>query len=358
MKFADLLSFQKHSQGLDELHAKLTALAALNPRSRTEFLEGCEVEAKDLIAARSHDSDDYLTDTYNICVEQINALKSQSCTDIIGVQNSYENILNLKRADGLQRHAADKNNALHDFTNAITVPDVLSLLRSANQYDSLVDALLPRHQSSLSFRFRILSRKNESYGANNWATLLSNTAENFYDLLMGAADDEYHSDLELVQNCFLQGTNGNFVCNKMFSAPAGYNYATGTAPMAAVGAFSLENVTDQDVEKSLKFGLSSYNFAAVFLKLDEWTPLFQTASNLHHSSVMSADFIVPANQTATILLVSTPYYYRYSVTTGGRGDPVVTTYNSHLAQFLQWNIFGIREMLGDTVLGAELLWRF
>jgi hypothetical protein len=347
MKFADLLSFQKPTQNLEELHAKLDAVAALNPRSRTEFLEGCEIDAKDLIAARSNDSGYYLTDTYNICVEQINALKSQSCTDILDVQNSYENILNSKRADGLQRHAADKNNALTDFTNAITIPDVFAPLQSTNQYDSLADAFLPRPQTSLPFRFRILSRKNEAYGANNWATLLSNTAENFYDLLLGTADDEYHSDLEPVQNCFLQGMPGNFVCNKMFSELYGYNNATGTAPMAAVGAFSIENTTNEEVSKSIKFGLSSYNFAAVYLKTDEWTPLFQATGNTIHSSVMSADFIIPANQTATILLVSTPYYYRYYYSGGRDSSPY---YNSHLVQFLQWNVFCVREMLSDGIM--------
>jgi hypothetical protein len=62
---------------------------------------------------------------------------------------------------------------------------------------------------------------------------------------------------------------------------------------------------------------------------------------------MSADFVVPTGQTATILLISTPYYYRYSYT--GRDG---TTYQSHLMQFLQWNLFGVRETLGDN-----LVWR-
>jgi hypothetical protein len=164
---------------------------------------------------------------------------------------------------------------------------------------------------------------------------------------MGFADDEYHSDFEPMQNTFLQGAAGNFVCNKMLAAPSGYNSATGTAPMSAVGAFSFANTTDQDIERSIKFGLSSYNFAAVFLKTDEWTPLFQSTSNLNHTSVMSADFIVPVHQTATILIISTPYYYRYSYSNRDG-----TTYQSHLVQFLQWDLFNVREMLGN-----DLIWR-
>jgi formylglycine-generating enzyme required for sulfatase activity len=64
--------------------------------------------------------------------------------------------------------------------------------------------------------------------------------------------------------------------------------------------------------------------------------------------MMTADFVIPANQTATILLVSTPYYYWYS---GSRGSGAQT----HLLQFLQWNVFGIREMLGDVLEWTQLL---
>jgi hypothetical protein len=156
--------------------------------------------------------------------------------------------------------------------------------------------------------------------------------------------------LEPVQNCFLQGAAGDFVCNKMFAAPYGYNNATGTAPMCAVGAFALKNMTAEDLPRSIQFGLSSYKFSAVYLKINEWTPLFQSTSNLHHADIMTADFVVPANKTATILLVSTPDHYRHS--TRGRDE---TIYQSHLVQFLQWNLFNVREMLGDELTWVQLL---
>jgi hypothetical protein len=165
--------------------------------------------------------------------------------------------------------------------------------------------------------------------------------------LTGEADDEYHSDFEPVQKPFLQGAAGNFVCNKMFAELYGYNGATSAAPMAAVGAFSFKNTTDQDAERSIKFGLSSYNFAAVFLKLNEWTPLFQASSNLSHSEIMTADFTVPAHQTAVILLVSTPYYYRFGTLRAGN-------LQSHIVQFLQMNVFNVREMLGNDFIWAQL----
>jgi hypothetical protein len=347
VKFADLLNFQKTPQTLEELHAKATAYAALNPRLRTEFLEECEIDAKELIQLQNQDSENHLQYTYNICVDRLSILKTNSCSDIFDLQVDHENTLQVKKSKCLQQHVSCKNDALSDFASATIIPDRLVSLQHVNQFDSLKHTLTPYSDTTLPFRFRILSRANEAYGANNWTTKLANTPENFYDLLMGFADDEYHSDFEPIQNTFLQGASGNFVCNKMLAAPSGYNSATGAAPMAAVGAFSFANTTDQDIERSIKFGLSSYNFAAVFLKTDEWTPLFQSTSNLNHTSVMSADFIIPANQIATILLISTPYYYRYSYT--GRDG---TTYQSHLVQFLQWNLFGVREMLGN-----ELTWR-
>jgi hypothetical protein len=342
VKFADLLQFQKPPQNLKELHAKATAYAALTPRLRTEFLEECEVDAKEIIQLQSQTFESNLQNTYNIGVNSVIFKKMNTCSDIFEAQIDCENILTTKKSSGVQKQSFNKNNALSDFANATIIPDKLTPLQNVNQFDSLKQILTPHSKTALPFRFRILSRANEAYGANNWSTKLANTSENFYDLLMGTTEDEYHSDFEPVQNTFLQGTAGNFICTKIFAAPSGYNIATGTAPMAAVGAFSFKNITDQDVERSLKFGLSTYNFAAVFLKTDEWTPLFQSTSNLYHSSVMSSDFVVPANQTATILLVSTPYYYKYST-------------NSHIVQFLQWNLFGIREMLGTELLWTQLL---
>jgi hypothetical protein len=347
VKFADLLQFQKMPQTLEELHAKATAYAALNPRLRTEFLNECEVDAKECIRNKSQSSESNLQYTYNIDVDSLNFQKTIACSDIFNAQVNCENTLQIKKSGGLSRQTFDKNEALSDFANAATIPNRRVQLQSTNQFDSLKRALTPYPETALPFRFRILSRANETYGTNNWTTKLANTPENFYDLLIGTTDDEYHSDFEPVQNTFLQGAAGNFVCNKMLAAPYGYNSATGTAPMAAVGAFSFENITNQDVERSIKFGLSSYNFAAVFLKTDECTPLFQATGTTTHTSVMSADFVVPAGQTAIILLVSTPYYYRYSYS--GRDG---TTYQSHLMQFLQWDLFNVREMLGN-----DLIWR-
>jgi hypothetical protein len=349
VKFADLLQFQKTPQSLEELHAKATAYAALKPRLRSEFLEECEFETKELLLNKVQDANENLQHTHNIGVDELNAQKVDACTDIFSTQLDSENTLQIKKSKGLHRQFFSKNNALSDFAKTATI-NRLEPLQSANQFDSLIDALGPHPQTALPLKFRILSRANEIYDANNWATKLDDTPENFFELLMGTAADEYHSDLEPVQNCFLQGATGDFVCNKIFAAPDGYNGATGTAPMCAVGAFALKNTTAEDLPRSISFGLSSYKFSTVYLKTDVWTPLFQSTSNIHRTATMTADFVVPANQTATILLVSTPYHYLHS-TRGGDG----TIYQSHLVQFLQWNLFGVREMLGDDLVWAQLL---
>jgi hypothetical protein len=167
VNFSDLLQFQKTPQTLEELHAKAIAYAALNPRLRTEFLNECEDDAKELIASRKQNSNDDLNDTYNICVSEIADLKTQSCTSIFDLQNDCQDTLLEKRTNGLQKQASDKNDALSEFMSATQFPDVLFPLQATNQFDSLTNALLPRPQTSLPFRFRILSRANESYGTNN-----------------------------------------------------------------------------------------------------------------------------------------------------------------------------------------------
>jgi hypothetical protein len=331
---------------LEELHAKATAYAALTPRLRTEFLEECEVDAKELFLNKAQDANTNLQHTYNIGVDKLNSQKVDACADIFDMQINCENTFQIKKSKGLHRQVFSKNNALSNFIDTAIIPNMLAQLQSTTQFDSLIDVLGPHPKASLPLRFRILSRANEIYGGNNWTTKLEDTPENFYDLLMGTAANEYHSDVEPVQHCFLQGATGDFICNKMLAAPYDYTAATSTAPMCAVGAFALKNTTDQDIERSINFGLSSYNFSAVYLKIDEWTPLFQSTSNLHHTDIMSADFVVPANQTATILLISTPYYYRYLPQRG--------TIQTHVVQFLQWNLFGVREMLGDELLWTQL----
>jgi hypothetical protein len=352
MKFAHLMTFQKPPQGLEDLHAKATAYAALTPRLRTAFLEECEFEARGCIQNTNQEANEVLQYIRDTNIGALNTQRENTYSNILTSQQNRTNILNAKKSSGLQRQASSKNDSLSDFVNAKKIPDKLAPLKNLNQFDSLKHVFLTQPETALPFKFRILSRANEIYGANNWSTRLANTPENFYDLLMGSADDEYHSDFEPVQNTFLQGTAGNFVCDKMFAVPDGYNYATGSAPMAAVGAFAFENITDQDIEKSINFGLSSYNFAAVFLKTEEWTPLFQSTSNISHESVRTADFVVPAHQAATLLLVSTPYHYLYS---SSRGRDTTTTYQSHLVQFLQWDLFGVREMLGSDLIWAQLL---
>jgi hypothetical protein len=346
------MTFQKPPQSLEELQAKAAAYAALTPRLRTAFLKECEVEARECIQNTKQEANEVLQYTLSTNVNALNTQQENTHSDIQNAQQNRANILNTKKASGLQRQASSKNDFLSDFIKAKTIPDKLAPLKNLNQFDSLKHVFRAQPETALPFKFRILSRANEIYGANNWSTRLANTPENFYDLLMGSADDEYHSDFEPVQNTFLQGAAGNFVCDKMFAVPDGYNQATGSAPMAAVGAFAFENITDQNIERSIKFGLSSYNFAAVYLKIDEWTPLFQSTSNISHDSVRTADFVVPAHQTATILLVSTPYHYLYS---SSRGRDTTTTYQSHLVQFLQWDLFGVREMLGSDLIWAQLL---
>jgi hypothetical protein len=347
VKFADLLQFQKPPQNLEDLHEKATAYAALTPRLRTEFLEECEIEAKNFIEDENNKTKNTLHNASNANIDDLNSQKINACTDIFEEQVEGENALEIKKSGGLQRQVGAKNFVLENFEKTAAIPDVLTPIQSANQVESLKCELAPYPQTALPLRFRILSRANENYGANNWTENLENTAENFYDLLTGNAEYTYHSDLEPAQTLFLQGAAGNFICNKMFSAPHGYSNAIGTAPMAAVCAFSFKNITEVEQMKSISFALSSYNFAGVFLKTETWTPLFQATGNGIHDEIMTADFIVPANQTATILLVSTPYYYRFGTLRAGN-------LQSHIVQFLQMNVFNVREMLGNELVARDL----
>ncbi|GHS94467.1 hypothetical protein AGMMS49949_08330 [Alphaproteobacteria bacterium] len=334
MKFSDLLHMQHPMPSLEDLHATALSWAALNPRSRTECVETCESEAKIFLHNQMQESTAFLQNTSETHETALNAQKNQACVSLFEAQGDAQNTLQIKKSQSFQRRKTTKAAALEDFIEKAQIPPVLEALQDINQYAPITQALWSRPPTSLPFSFRILSRANELYGLNNWSTKLSPEAENFYALLTGNAEDVYHSDFEPAHNPFLQGETGSFVCPTLLSPPYGYNGATGTAPMAACGAFSLKNTTSEDQSRSFYFALSSYNFAAVFLKTDAWTTLFQTTSNLIHSNVMSADFTIPAAQTATILLVSTPYYYRYST-------------NAYIVQFLQWGLFNVRSLLTD-----------
>jgi hypothetical protein len=135
MKFADLLSFQKIPQTLEELHAKTTAYAALNPRLRTEFLEECEVDAKECIQNKSQSSESNLQYTYNIGVDSLNFQKTIACSDIFNAQVNCENTSQIKKSGGLSRQTFDKNDALSDFVNAAAIPNIPILTDLLERYE-------------------------------------------------------------------------------------------------------------------------------------------------------------------------------------------------------------------------------
>jgi hypothetical protein len=346
MKFADLLSLQKPPQ--NQIIGRATAIAALNPRSRMDFSEECELDAKDLISKQSVNSTKNLQNVYNIYINKINTQKTQTCIDVFETSIEHCNALQIKKSKGLHKQKNSQNKALEKLisTKLSVVSDAsdsLLPLKATNQFESLTDVIRGAPKTALPFRFRILTRANYAYGENNWSEALPNdwvpnTAENFYDLLIGNAPDTYHSDFEPVQTQFLQGSTGSFLRTQLFSIPT-----PPTIPMAAVGAFSLKNISTQVQVGSIQFDLSCGNFSAVFLKIDAWTQLFQTTTNsptqlLGNTGIQTATFTVPAGQMATIMLVSTPYlgYFAH--------------YGSELhdLQFLQWGVFNVREMFTNN----------
>jgi hypothetical protein len=153
MKFADLMSFQKKPQTLNELHAKATAYNALTPKLRTEFLEECEIEAKEFVQKQSESSNQKLQHTYNISIEKLNIQETNIYSEISAAQENHKNALQSRRSAILQQQQQTKNSALSDLNMMGQVPDALAGIQSVNQYNPLTQAFLPRSATSLPFRF-------------------------------------------------------------------------------------------------------------------------------------------------------------------------------------------------------------
>lgn len=347
MKFEELLKLQKYSKDLKDIHAEVVSKQVLNPRSRTEDLLQKAQEAIDCFTEHFESWNSYLQIIQSQYLKALEAAKQSQCLHVFEQHLEDLNQLEIQKSRAFQRQQAKSTQSLHELEQTAQISDVLAPLRDINQYDSLHPTIQSKIQAeSFPFVFRILSRKNENYGHNSWNTLPPNfnNPETLYPLLTGDFDDAYLSDLEPFQRYFIQGKAGSFIFNRNGSFPSGYNGAEGSAPLAAMASFSLENTSDSKKSCSLALALSSFNFAGVFLKTEAWTPLFQTTRNLVHSEAIRADFTLLPSQKATVLLVSTPYFYRESHLTSGR-DRSYWTYNSHALQHLQLSFFNIREVL-------------
>lgn len=350
MNFEDLLKLQKNAEDIEELHAQAISEQVLNPRFRTENLLEKAQEAKDCLREQFECRNSYLQEKFHQYHEEFNQQKQKSCVDIFEQHLEDLNQLEIQKSQAFQRQQARSAESLKELAKSARLSDVLAPLRNINAYDSLQETLknAPKTQEgSFSFLFRVLSRKNENYGYNNgptWPTNFDNP-ETLYQLLTGDFNDTYQSDFEPFQKHFIQGKAGSFIFNRSLSFPYSYNGAEGVAPLAAVAAIPLENTTDSEKSVSLSLALSSFNFAGVFLKTDEWTPLFQTTTNLVHSGAISTDFTLAAYQKAMVLLVSTPYFYRESYYMRDRDGGGYWIYNSHALQHLQLSFLNLREVL-------------
>lgn len=350
MRFDELFQLQNLTSDLADIHAQAVSEQVLNPRSRTTLLLDCAQHAQAFWLDYFLQRQNQVQTTSTQRLAEIITHKKDLCLDLFAQHIEDLNQIEMQKSQAFRQQESATQTALQDLAESIHIPDLLAPLRAINAYDSLYTELhKPYFQAgSVPLLFRILSRKNENYGQNNWETLPEewNAPETLYQLLLGNYDDSYHVDLEPIQRCFLHGETGSFIFKHNRAYPVGHADATGSAPLAAVASLDLENHTDTAQNCSLSFALSSYNFAGVFLKTDTWTPLFQADTDLVHNAHMTADFVLAPQQKATVLWAATPYHFREShLETDRFSGRTYTVYNSHALQHLQLSLFHIREVL-------------
>jgi hypothetical protein len=368
VKFTDFLKFK--NQTLDELHAKAVSYARLTPRLQTDSTEVFE-EVRDAINNEAGKSLISINTEYTSIAIDVNQVITNCDLDIKDTQIKIKEAYTNKKDEGIKRNIIKKNEAKTILDNEVAISKannpsaLLDPLQSANQFHPLSLAFKNYTLASLPFRFRVCSRKNEAYGQNNWATELEDSPQNFHDLLLGTTADEYQSDLEPDNIRFLQG-DGTFAYTNLLtgyntttqiSSTSGYNrtniYNYPIKPLLAIGAFILENETPESKVFNLPCALSCHNYAAVFIKIDDiWTPLYLSTTRTA-SIDQVVEVTIPANKSATIIIVSTPYLYRYESGTSTSGSYYYVNYTPHTHQFLQWGVFNIRALLNDG-----LKWRY
>lgn len=364
MRFADLLKLCQVAAPpaapavpLERVHAQAVSKQALNPRSRTEPLLGYAQQARKLWMGQWEAAHQQVHTTGAAHLVAATEHQNAACLDLFENRIEALNHIEIQKSAAFCTQATQAGVALAGLAEAARVPDRLAPLRDVNQYDSLQSVINQAPQipeEALPLTLRVLSRKNERYGANYTVPANPNDPETLFQLLMGDVDDAYQADFAPIQTGFLQGSAGGFLWSQNLSYPVGFNDATGAAPLAAVASLALENTTESAQVCQLSFALSSYNFAGVFLKAATWqttawetavwTPLFQTTSNLVHISVRTADFTLEPGEHATVLWAATPYYYRESHLGGSLFEGGTTVYNSHALQHLQLGIFNLREV--------------
>lgn len=371
MKFSDLLNLTPEPQTLEELHEKAQNIAVLASRTTSALTSEYKADADALLEERTNTATATLSAACDGANEDIGNVLQDGLS---GTANAYDDALQAlydKEGESQTRQGAERDSCLAQMLEARDIPpQPLAVLREALEFNPLSSAFSPA-PNALPFKFRVCTRGNEAYGAENAVSTLAETPENFYALLTGAADYTYHSDFEPDAARFLQGEAGSFVYTKesvgyhsftTFSQRGtGYDYTSvynyPITPMAAIGAFMLINPSDADVAFDLPFALSSHKFAKVYVNTSgTWTTLYSTTSRLESIS-QTVSVAVPAQQTVTVLLVGTPYIYRYLSrtevvpSTSERGDPTYYTYYYvQTCQFTQLAIYNLRNILASTGL--------
>ena len=338
MRFDDVLALQSTK----EVPTQAVARRVMAPRSRTDPMLEVTDEAQDCFKNVVEAVRERLRQDQAEALESLHAEKVETLKEIEQQHSAHCEAIRSKGPEGKDRqsHYREQKCDVLQQAAVVSTEALFFQLHDVNQVDSLKATLhdeVRYRPDALPVHVRIVSRNNENFGAHKWNTPLSNTPENFYDLLMGTADDEVQSDHFPDTQAFAQGQNGCF----MFSQNATNSYeesnASGDCPYAAIVAVSFHNSTDENKTCSVEFSLSSRDFAGVYCKIDTWETLFQTTSESHQTGG-EVSFSVPPQRDVFLMAVATPAYYRSS--TGRR--PIV--HSDFVRQYLHVGLTHLKEV--------------
>lgn len=342
MRLQDLLKLQQPAEDLNDLRAQAVSRRALAPRSRPDPMLDIAQEAQACFAAAAESVRGRLHQDQEKVFQGLQFEMTETLKEVEAEHAAHLKFLNSMGLDGKERQriVREQKSGVLQKEATISNDPILFQLRDINQLNSLETTIRdePRHRpDAIPVQFRILSRKNEKYGVNKESTPLANTPENFYDLLMGTAEDEFLSDQEPLTQVFAQGKDGCFVLTRNSTNNYEESNASGDCPYAAVVAVTFHNKTEGTKTCSVEFSLSSRNFAGVYGKVDTWETLFETTSESNQTGG-EVSFSVPPRRSFILMAVATPAYSRSS--TGRR--PVVPS--GFVRQFLHVGLTHLKEI--------------
>ncbi len=242
MRFDDVLALQSTK----ELPIQAVARRVMAPRSCTDPMLEVAQDAQTCFTAAAESVRKRLQQDQAEALEGLQAEKTETLKEGEQQQTAHCEVVRSKGPKGKERQRIvreQKSGVLQQAATISTDP-ILFQLRDINQLPSLETTLRdePRHRpDAIPVQFRVLSRKNEKYGVNKESTPLANTPENFYDLLMGTAEDELLSDHEPLTQAFAQGKDGCFVLTRNSTNSYEESNASGDCPYAAVVAVTFHN---------------------------------------------------------------------------------------------------------------------